>query len=355
MQALNAVMMIFQTALRPLGPEALVELQQGLGRLVDCVFPIEGNTVDLAGDAPLSSGHYVHPIKTAEAAVLLGRATGMPRSRLITLATAAALMNVGYLQLKQSLIDEPRNLIDAEWETQMHAHPAHSVATLTASGLPHEAVVAIGQHHERWDGSGYPHGARGRDICIEAQILGIADTFVALRSSRPHRPALPAEEALPVIGAGGGTLFEPHFASTFLDVIRTYAPPPERTHSGTTARAAQTEEPASVATREDMAPPALEAVVPVARDADAISKDATTPPASRREGAQAPLSPAPASTPCGPVVRRPVEPPKRSMSPTAQKTSARNARRAAATRTPWRRRNLFSTTIYLAGVRDRRS
>jgi len=208
-QALNGVMMLFQTALRPIGPEELLELQHSLARLVDCLFPIEGNTADIAGFAPLPAGHYVHPIKTAEAAVLLGRSTGMPRSKLITLATAAALMNVGYVQLKQSLIDEPRKLMDGEWEQQMHTHPSHSVAALTASGLSHEAIAAIGQHHERWDGSGYPHGARGGEISIEARVLAIADTFIAVRSQRPHRPAMPAEQALHAIRDGAGQLFEP--------------------------------------------------------------------------------------------------------------------------------------------------
>jgi hypothetical protein len=182
MQSLNAVMVLFQTALRPIGPEELAELQHSLARLVDCLFPIEGNTADFAGFTPLPSGHYVHPIKTAEVAALLGRSIGMPRSNLITLATSAALMNVGYLQLKQSLLEEPRKLMDEEWDQQMHKHPAHSVAVLTASGLSHDTIVAIGQHHERWDGSGYPHGARGHEIGAEARILAIADTFVALRS-----------------------------------------------------------------------------------------------------------------------------------------------------------------------------
>ena len=112
MQALNAVMVIFQTAMRPIGPEGLVELDHAITKLVDCLFPIEGNNADLAGFAPLPAGHYVHPIKTAEAAALLGRATGMPRSKLILLATSASLMNVGYLLLNQSLIYEPRRLMD---------------------------------------------------------------------------------------------------------------------------------------------------------------------------------------------------------------------------------------------------
>ena len=344
MQALNAVMVIFQTAMRPIGPEGLVELDHTITKLVDCLFPIQGNDADFAGFAPLPAGHYVHPIKTAEAAALLGRAAGMPRSKLIVLAMSAALMNVGYLLVKQSLLEEPRRLLDGEWEQHVHTHPAFSVTALTSAGLSHEAIVAIGQHHERWDGSGYPHGVRGEEICVEARILAIADTFISLRSPRPYRAAMATEQALDVIASESGSLYEPSLIEAFTDVIRTYGEKEERKASGAASAETKAAEESSDASRDGQAEaPREEFAQPRSDDDRAPANDAAARP--RPSGATFETPPA---TP--PVVRG-VAPPAREFG-AAQRTSspptrrvARPVRAIAATRR--RRPSLFSTDVYV--------
>jgi len=345
MQALNAVMMLFQASVRPIGPESLVELYRVLANLIDCLFPIEGNHADLAGFAPLPAGHYVHPIKTAEAAALLGRATGMPRSRLIQLATSASLMNVGYLLLKQSLIDEPRRLIDGEWEQQVHTHPALSVTALTSSGLPHETIVAIGQHHERWDGSGYPHGVRGNDICAESRILAIADTFISLRSERPYRGAMTTEQALQVIVAESGRLYEPSLVDAFVDVVGTYGEKEEQKALAGAATASKAEESASDPQRSGAGSQQREEFAEARRDEDG-ARDAAAA-ASRRASAGKSRQAPPAVVP---TMRQPAISPR---APVRARTTVikrrarpRSAPRAAsASRRP--RRTLFSTDVFV--------
>jgi len=222
MQALNGLMVLFQTVQRPIGPEALRELQDRITQLVDCTFPVNGTSADFTSANALPAGQYVHPIKVAEVVALFGRPLDLKRSRVIALCMGAALMNVGYLLLKQLLIDEPRRLAQGEWEEQVKMHPALSVSALSSAGLPHETIVAIGQHHERWDGSGYPHGARGEEIALEARILAIADTFVSLRSYRPYRPAVPMRAALKIIESHAGELFEPELVQQFCDTMLMY-------------------------------------------------------------------------------------------------------------------------------------
>jgi hypothetical protein len=341
MQALNAVMVIFQTAMRPIGPEGLVELDHAITKLVDCLFPIEGNNADLAGFAPLPAGHYVHPIKTAEAAALLGRATGMPRSKLILLATSASLMNVGYLLLKQSLIDEPRRLMDGEWEQQVHTHPALSITALTSSGLPHEAIVAIGQHHERWDGSGYPHAVRGEEICVEARILAIADTFISLRSERPYRAAMATEQALQVIASEAGRLYEPSLVDAFTDVIRTYGEKEERKATGGASTEAKAAEDASQASRDGRAGQPREEFAQPRREEDGPAADDASR-ASARAGVK--FEPAARAIVRAPARVAPVRP-----NPVAPTRSALRSRRPArAGAAPRRgRRSLFSTGVYV--------
>jgi hypothetical protein len=345
MQSLNAVMVLFQTALRPIGPEDLAELQHSLSRLIDCLFPIDGNAADFAGFAPLPSGHYVHPIKTAEVAALLGRSAGMPRSKLITLATSAALMNVGYLQLKQSLIEEPRNLLDADWQQQIHTHPSHSVAALTASGLSHDAITAIGQHHERWNGSGYPHGARGGDICVEARLLAIADTFVALRSQRPHRPAMPSAQALAVIRDGAGQLFEPSLVDAFVDLVNTYAEKEERKPE-TSAADARAPEAAAAARRAQEAARQEEEFSRVSRDQDR-TPDGQLEISRSREAQPLQRTSVPPPAPVRPAVT--VPPSARAASP-AVVDVGRTAQRRQPARGSRPARTLFSTDVYLRGA-----
>ncbi|MEX2226172.1 MAG: HD domain-containing phosphohydrolase [Dehalococcoidia bacterium] len=346
MQSLNAVMVIFQTAQRPIGPEGLVELEHSLARLVDCLFPIAGNDADFAGFAPLPGGHYVHPTKTAEAAVLLGRATGMPRSRLITVATAAALMNVGFMMLKQSVLEEPRNLMDGQWEQQMHTHPAHSIAALAASGLSHEATLAIGQHHERWDGSGYPHAVSGNDICVEARIVAIADDFITLRSQRPQEHPMTAQQALQAIRDGAGQLYEPGLVDAFVDVINTYGEKEPRASNSGSASEAATAESAAAAQRGQQAQQS---------DADASR--------AKREAAEPDGDETVARSHAGAFTRpsaRPAPPaygiadgPQRTLAPTETPRTSAGRRTRAIARTKLTRRSLFSTDVYLRGATGR--
>jgi hypothetical protein len=351
MQSLNAVMVMFQTAHQPIAPEQLADLEHSLTRLVDCLFPIEGDIADFAGIASLPSGHYVHPIKTAEAAVLLGRATGMPRSKLITLASAAALMNVGYLALKQSLIDEPRRLMDGEWEEQVHTHPALSVTALTSSGLPHDAIVAIGQHHERWDGSGYPHGARGEDISVEARILAIADTFISLRSERPYRAGVPTEEALRIIALDAGVLYEPSLVEAFADVIRTYAEQAERKEGGTTSSGVRAED-AATAQRAQQTQRQQEEFTAARRDPD--QRGGADDAAAGVSGRSGRFQPAPPRV-VSPAYVAAARPATAAAATVATPRAVRHRTVRAATRpiAARRRASLFSTDVYLRGMAGR--
>lgn len=352
MQSLNAVMVMFQTALRPLGPETLAELEHNLARLVDCLFPIAGDTADFAGTAPMAGGQYVHPIKTGEAAVLLGRTLGMPRSKLITIATAAALMNLGYLLVKQTLVDDPHNLADGEYDEQVHTHPSLSVTALTASGLAHDTIVAIGQHHERSDGSGYPHGVLEKEICIEARILGLADTFVTLRSHAQGRAGMPAKDALRVLREGSGRLFEPYLVEAFHEVVQAYAPEDERrAGAGAAATDAREEDQAAAAARAG-AQAAREEPVKAMRERN--EEGAAEPGAASRHGG-ATLAQAPSRVE---EARAPGTRPDLRVVPASAGRRARRATVRAVPRAPAlaggrRRRSLFDAEVYLRGALER--
>jgi HD-GYP domain-containing protein (c-di-GMP phosphodiesterase class II) len=223
MEALNVVIMVHGADRQPFKFDQLVQLQTCLTHLVDALFPPVGDTVDFSGLDSLDGNEYTHPIKVAELAIVIGRELGKPRSALIDLAMSAALMNIGNLALRSSIIEEPRHLLEGEWEQHEHTHPAQGVSLLEGSGISDAAILAVGQHHERWDGSGYPEGLRDEQIARNARILGVADTFVSLRSIRPYRAAVPFETALRRVAEESGKLFDPEIVDAFQQIIVRYA------------------------------------------------------------------------------------------------------------------------------------
>jgi len=210
------------------GEEEIVEdqlstLRWSLTGLVDCLFPIKGDYADFGGADSLDGIDYVHPTRVATLAAVIGRMMGMQRTALIKLALAAALMNIGYLALRRSLLDQPRRLLEGEWEEHIHTHPDRGVKLLAESGLADECIRAVAQHHERWDSSRYPAGVEGESISPFARILAVADTYVSLRSVRPHRPPVNAETALEEIAAGRGKFFDPDVVDAFEDAIAQFS------------------------------------------------------------------------------------------------------------------------------------
>ena len=85
------------------------------------------------------------------------------------------------------------------------------------SGLASDIVAA---HHERWDGSGYPHGLRGDEIPLAARIFSIVDAFDAITNDRPYRRAQTVDRALSEISSNAGTQFDPTIAQAFISLVR---------------------------------------------------------------------------------------------------------------------------------------
>ena len=77
-------------------------------------------------------------------------------------------------------------------------------------------------HHEKWDGSGYPEGLRGKDIPLSARIVAVADVYDALTSKRPYKKAFSHEKAVSIITEGRGSHFDPELTDTFLEINREF-------------------------------------------------------------------------------------------------------------------------------------
>ena len=101
----------------------------------------------------------------------------------------------------------------------MERHAAAGAELLKGIDFPWDVLPMIRNHHERWDGKGYPDKLGGESIPLTARVLCIADVFDALASDRPYRTGFPRSEALAIMKREVGTMFDPRLFERFLDVV----------------------------------------------------------------------------------------------------------------------------------------
>ncbi|MBP0445228.1 HD domain-containing protein [Roseomonas sp. SSH11] len=153
---------------------------------------------------------------------VLGGLLGLEAGHVEVLAFTASLHDIGKLVIPESVLSKPGRLDEEEWRI-MRRHSAFGAEILRESGDPVgmlAADIAL-QHHECWDGSGYPDGLRGTGILREARIAGICDVYDAIREERPYKAPVCHEQAMRLIlegDANGRTLpakFDPELLGVF--------------------------------------------------------------------------------------------------------------------------------------------
>lgn len=137
-----------------------------------------------------------HPIHVALLCELLGRRLRMDLHERMSMLAAAVTANVGMVEL-QELLHNQTDPLSTEQREALNRHPVDSVAMLVAAGIEDEAwLEAVIQHHERPDGSGYPHGIRAEAISLTARVLALADIYCAMITPRRYRSEILAKDAL---------------------------------------------------------------------------------------------------------------------------------------------------------------
>lgn len=163
---------------------------------------------------------------------VLARAAGLPPDEVRTIELAAALHDVGKVGVPPEILFKPGKLTDEEFAiTREHCALGHQLLSGAASPLVQRAAEVALSHHERWDGTGYPHGLAGTAIPRSARIVAIADVFDALTTRRSYKPAIGVEQSLRILGQESGKHFDPDLVDAFqrvfsevLDVKRRFTP-----------------------------------------------------------------------------------------------------------------------------------
>jgi diguanylate cyclase (GGDEF)-like protein/putative nucleotidyltransferase with HDIG domain len=159
-----------------------------------------------------------HSIQVAILAVEIARALALGDARLDDLRTAARLHDIGKIAVPDAILQK-RGPLDAEEFRLIKTHSMVGAELLEAWGLPAAASI-VRQHHERIDGSGYPAGLAGNEICIESRIVHAADAYVAMIRDRPYRKALTQDEAFAELVRYAGTQFDPDVVAALIALER---------------------------------------------------------------------------------------------------------------------------------------
>ena len=160
-----------------------------------------------------------HCQRVRQYARILGEVLGLSEEQLRVLQMAAAFHDIGKVGIISPILNKRGPLNSFEWQI-VYMHPLLG-RELWEGAIPRLAEVAqvIHQHHERWDGQGYPQGLSGDQIRPEARVLAVADAYDAMCTDRPYRPALAPGTILDELRRGAGTQFGPDEAAAFIEII----------------------------------------------------------------------------------------------------------------------------------------
>lgn len=162
---------------------------------------------------------YGHCERVGRNAVAIGRRLGLDARELGRLYWAGLLHDLGKIGVPEAILRKPGKLTDDEFrEMQQHCEFGRTIL-LNVSADFEPIAEGLLSHHERWDGTGYPHGLAGTDIPLFGRILAVADVFEALTSQRPYREPMTRDEALAELTHGRGHHFDPSVHHAFLAAL----------------------------------------------------------------------------------------------------------------------------------------
>lgn len=163
---------------------------------------------------PYTSGHST---RVSQYSVLIAEALGWEKDRVSDLRYAAILHDIGKIGVPDSILNNPKRLTDMEYNI-IKSHTVMGGDILKNRIVIQSAEDVARNHHERYDGRGYPAGLKGEEISEEARIVAIADAFDAMSSNRVYRRACDYNHIRDELIRGKGKQFDPHFADVFLDL-----------------------------------------------------------------------------------------------------------------------------------------
>lgn len=209
------------------------DVRMGKQIQVDKCLPVVDNIFDSMFSAPSAllplaqmktrdEYTFQHSVSVAALSIAFGRVLNLPHTEIKKLALGGLLHDVGKAKVPGKILNKPGKLNDAEYLV-MKTHAANTSALLTnTKNVSEIAFNAASQHHERYDGTGYPLGLKGDEISLHGQMLAIVDVYDAITSIRVYHKGMPPTEALRKMFEWSGSHFNPRLVQAFIKGIGVY-------------------------------------------------------------------------------------------------------------------------------------
>ncbi|MFO7914465.1 MAG: HD domain-containing protein [Candidatus Krumholzibacteriales bacterium] len=190
-------------------------------RLVNQLEELNIGTLRALARAIDAKSHWTagHSERVTEIAVRIGRKLGLSPDELSDLRKGGLLHDIGKIAIPVDILDKPGSLTGDEREI-VQKHVSYGVRIVEPINAFRKIIPIIREHHERFDGLGYPEGLRGEEISLYARIFSVADYYDAMTSDRPYRKAMDRVETVEWIRSKAGTYFDSRVVDAFVQVIR---------------------------------------------------------------------------------------------------------------------------------------
>ncbi|SES43154.1 HD domain-containing phosphohydrolase [Salipaludibacillus aurantiacus] len=161
-----------------------------------------------------------HCGRIKQLSMLVGEKMGLNSEKLQKLNFGSFLHDIGKTKVPEHILLKPGKLSADEWEI-MKSHTVYGAEILRSTQIPHLLLAAeiVEQHHERYDGSGYPNGLKKEEISLESSIVGLVDSYDAMTTDRVYKKARTKQEAIKELKHQRGLLYHPDVVDTFLSII----------------------------------------------------------------------------------------------------------------------------------------
>lgn len=203
-------------------PSKMPEIGRQVETIVDELFANKDVMVNILDLSSYDDYTCSHSLNVAILSIVLSMGMGFPRSETLGIGTGALLHDIGKVFVPKGILLKNGRLTDAEFDI-IKKHPKDGYQYIYKRyNIPLRYCDTILDHHEKYDGSGYPNGKKGTDISLFGRVCAVADVYDALVSKRPYRDALPPCECVEYVMGGSGTQFDPRVVDVFTRHIAPY-------------------------------------------------------------------------------------------------------------------------------------
>ena len=192
-------------------------------RHIEEMASIHMNTIEslaIAIDAKDQTTHG-HVRRTQIYGTQMGTLFDVTPQEVQALFAGALLHDIGKLAVPEYILNKPGKLTEAEF-AKMKIHPTVGGDILKRVNFPYPVEDIVRYHHEKWDGSGYPKGLRGKAIPLVARIISVVDFYDATRCDRPYRTGMKREDSLALLRSMTGSAFDPHVVEKFIEHVEEF-------------------------------------------------------------------------------------------------------------------------------------